>query len=178
MRRAGGRGGLLLALILGGAAPGVAQQAPIVRGAGPLPAGASALRLEGTPMQGALVRGHARPGTRLTLDGHDVPVAADGTFVLGFDRDAPATMRVAEHFTGPAGTPLVVTTALTVAPRAWRIERLNTLPRFPAPDPVRNDAGRERPDRCPDREEREHAPDLRQGHISVLDPERREERDE
>ena len=81
-------------------------------------------------MQGALVRGHARPGTRLTLDGHDVPVAADGTFVLGFDRDAPATMRVAEHFTGPAGTPLVVTTALTVAPRAWRIERLNTLPRM------------------------------------------------
>ncbi len=106
----------VLALILGGAAPGVAQQAPIVRGAGPLPAGASALRLEGTPIQGALVRGHARPGTRLTLDGHDVPVAADGTFVLGFDRDAPAATLVVER-PGPAGTPLVVTTTLTVAPR-------------------------------------------------------------
>ncbi|ANC86613.1 M23 family metallopeptidase [Sphingomonas sp. NIC1] len=136
MRRAGGRGGLLLALILGGAAPGVAQQAPIVRGAQPLLAGAPALRLEGTPMQGALVRRHARPGTRLTLDGRDVPVAADGTFVLGFDRDAPAAATLVERLAGPAGTPLVVTTALTVAPRAWRIERLNTLPRFPAPDPV------------------------------------------
>jgi biotin carboxyl carrier protein len=122
MRRAGRRGALLFALILGVAAPGVAQQAPMVRGAGPLPAGASALRLEGTPMQGALVRGHARPGTRLTLDGHDVPVAADGTFVLGFDRDAPAAATLVERFAGAAGTPLVVTTALTVAPRAWRID--------------------------------------------------------
>lgn len=130
------RAGPVLAVLLAGGVPAGAQ---IVRQSEPpLPelAGASALRLEGTPVQGGLVRGHVRPGTRLTLDDRDVAVAADGSFVIGFDRDAPATMRVAEHFKGPTGTPLGAVTTLTVAPRAWRIERLNTLPRFPAPDPV------------------------------------------
>ena len=130
------RAGPVLAVLLAGSVPAGAQ---IVRQPEPpLPelAGASALRLEGTPVQGGLGRGHVRPGTRLTLDDRDVAVAADGSFVIGFDRDAPATMRVAEHFKGPTGTPLGAVTTLTVAPRAWRIERLNTLPRFPAPDPV------------------------------------------
>ena len=128
-----------LALLLGGVSPGFGQQASIIRvPEPPIPelAGASALRLDEAPVQGGLVRGRARPGTRLTLDDRDVPVALDGTFILGFDRDAPAMMRVAEHFTGPGDNPLGAITTLAVAPRAWRIERLDTLPRFPKPDPV------------------------------------------
>jgi murein DD-endopeptidase MepM/ murein hydrolase activator NlpD len=126
----------ILALLLGSAIPGGAQQAPVARAVPPERAGPSALRLEGAPVQGGLVRGHVRAGTRLTLDDRDVPVAADGTFLLGFDRDAPATMRLVEHFAGLRGDALTATTSVAVAPRAWRIERLDTLPKFPAPDPV------------------------------------------
>ncbi|KQM64482.1 peptidase [Sphingomonas sp. Leaf17] len=90
------------------------------------------VRWTGTPIQGGLLQASAPAGSTATLNGIAVPVAADGRFLLGFDRDA-----------GPQAT-LVVTTrdgrALTrtiaVAPRAWRIERLDTLPKYPAPDPV------------------------------------------
>ena len=34
--------------------------------------------------------GKVAPGTRVALDGRAVRVAADGSFVIGFDRDAPA----------------------------------------------------------------------------------------
>jgi murein DD-endopeptidase MepM/ murein hydrolase activator NlpD len=88
--------------------------------------------LAGAIEQGAALLGTAPAGTvRLTLDGADVPLASDGRFLIAFDRDA-----------GPRAT-LVATTAqgttqtapLTIAPRAWRIERLNTLPKVPLPDP-------------------------------------------
>ena len=74
-------------------------------------------------MQGALVRGRAQPGVTLTLDGRPVAVAADGGFVLGFDRDAPATARLAQRRADRTGDSLE--TVLTVAPRAWRIERVD-----------------------------------------------------
>jgi murein DD-endopeptidase MepM/ murein hydrolase activator NlpD len=88
---------------------------------------------EGTLSQGGLVRGTAPDGSvAVTLDGRAVPIAADGGFVIGFDRDAAATATlVAELRDGRR-----VTQPLTIAPRAWRIERLSTLRRFPAPDPV------------------------------------------
>lgn len=80
---------------------------------------ASGIRLSGAPVQGALLRGTAPKGvTALDLDGVRVPVAPDGAFVLGFNRDAP-----------PLGV-LTVTFAdgqtaeepLAVAPREWRRE--------------------------------------------------------
>ena len=52
------------------------------------------LRLEGEPAQGSLLRGTAPPGaTALTLDGRPVPLAPDGRFLIGFDRDAGPTAR-------------------------------------------------------------------------------------
>jgi murein DD-endopeptidase MepM/ murein hydrolase activator NlpD len=79
------------------------------------------LRLEGVPVQGALLRGTAPSGTvALTIDGRDVPLAADGRFLLGFDRDAgPEAMLTVRLADGRE-----LRQPLTVAPRAWRIERL------------------------------------------------------
>lgn len=79
------------------------------------------LRVEGAPIQGALLRGTAPPGLlALTLEGSDVPVAGDGRFLLGLDRDAPAEMRLVARLAD--GRELVET--LRVAPRAWRLQRI------------------------------------------------------
>lgn len=84
-----------------------------------------ALRLDGAPVQGALVRGTVPAGTvALSLDGRAVPLAPDGRFLLGFDRDARATARLSARLAD--GRELV--RSLAVAPRAWRIERLG-IPR-------------------------------------------------
>nr|WP_315472140.1 M23 family metallopeptidase [uncultured Sphingomonas sp.] len=97
------------------------------------PATSAAFRWNGVPTQGGLIAGQAPVGTiSVTLDGKPLTVAPDGRVIVGFDRDAgpsatlDATLADGRH----------VVQLLAVAPRAWRIERLNTLPRFPAPDPV------------------------------------------
>lgn len=81
----------------------------------------AALRLDGAPAQGALVRGTAPAGTiGLTLDGNPVPLAADGRFILGFDRDAaPRAVLAARLADGRE-----IRQPLGVAPRAWRIEHV------------------------------------------------------
>jgi murein DD-endopeptidase MepM/ murein hydrolase activator NlpD len=79
------------------------------------------LRIDGDLRQGALARGTAPSGTlSLSLDGRSVPLAPDGRFLLGFDRDSPATARLAARLAD--GREIV--RILAVAPRAWRIERL------------------------------------------------------
>ena len=87
-------------------------------------------RLDGPLIQGGVVRGTAPPGTaRLMLDGVDVPLTPDRRFVIWFDRDAPAgAMLVATMLNGTQ-----LREPLAVAPRAWRIERLDTLPRIAQP---------------------------------------------
>ena len=83
---------------------------------------AAGFRLEGTPRQGALLRGVAPPGTvSLMLDGRDVPLAADGRFLLGFDRDAGPAARL----TARLGDGREVMQMLSVAARAWRIQNIN-----------------------------------------------------
>jgi hypothetical protein len=81
-----------------------------------------AFSFEGALTQGGVVIGTAPTGTRaLTLDGVDVPLAADGRFMIGFDRDAgPAARLVA---TLPDGRGVVET--LAVRPRAWDIQRID-----------------------------------------------------
>ncbi len=78
--------------------------------------------LRGTPEQGAALVGQAPDGTRaLTLDGKAVPLAADGGFLIAFDRDAgPEARLVATLADGRA-----VERVLTVAPGKWRIEHVN-----------------------------------------------------
>ena len=88
--------------------------------------------LDGEPAQGSLVRGIAPPDTvALTLDGAPVPVAPDGRFLLGFDRDAGPSARLAARLAD--GRELERT--LGVAPRGWRIERVNMLRPSGEPSP-------------------------------------------
>ncbi len=108
---------------IGAAVSLVAAAAPALDAAtqGSAASNVAALRLDGIVQQGALVRGAAPPGTQsLALDGRAVPLAPDGRFLLGFDRDAPATARLAARLAD--GREIV--RILAVAPRAWRIERL------------------------------------------------------
>lgn len=90
----------------------------------------TAFRFDGPMIQGGTVLGTAPALTsRVRLDGRDVPVAPDGRFLIAFDRDAAASAElVAIRVDGSS-----LRQTLTVQPRAWRIERLNTLPRFAQP---------------------------------------------
>jgi murein DD-endopeptidase MepM/ murein hydrolase activator NlpD len=79
----------------------------------------SGIRLSGLPVQGALLRGTVPSGVvALDLDGVEVPVAEDGQFLLGFNRDAPALGVLTVRFADGE----VVTEPLSVEPRSWRRE--------------------------------------------------------
>jgi murein DD-endopeptidase MepM/ murein hydrolase activator NlpD len=86
------------------------------------PAGQGDFRLSAPARQGALLRGSAPPGTvALDMNGREVPLAADGRFILGFDRDAgPAATLTARLADGSE-----ISISLVVAPRAWAIQRIN-----------------------------------------------------
>jgi murein DD-endopeptidase MepM/ murein hydrolase activator NlpD len=99
----------------------LAAVAPLFVAAGQPSAPAAGLRIDGVLQQGALARGTAPAGTvQLSLDGRPVPLAPDGRFLLGFDRDAPAAARLVARLAD--GREIART--LAVSPRAWRIERL------------------------------------------------------
>lgn len=87
---------------------------------------------DGRMIQGGAVLGTAPKGaTLLTLDGAAVPIAPDRKFLIAFDRDAgPTATLVATLDNGQQ-----VRRVLTVAPRAWDISRLDTLPKYPVPRP-------------------------------------------
>lgn len=82
----------------------------------------SDFRLTGPMVQGGVMLGFAPTGTvALRLDDRLVPVEADGRFLIAFDRDAGPTARLAARL--PDGR--LIERTLTVAPRDWRIERIN-----------------------------------------------------
>jgi murein DD-endopeptidase MepM/ murein hydrolase activator NlpD len=93
---------------------------------------APVVTLDATPVQGALVRGTAPAGTvALSLDGRPVPVAPDGRFILGLDRDAaPAAMLVARLVDGRD-----VRLPIIVAARAWAIQHVNMARPSTGPTP-------------------------------------------
>ena len=124
--RAGAGAALLL---LGGcvgprAAEPVAPPPPPVARATAIPL--SPFRLEGAPVQGGLLTGEVPAGTASVVlrapGAPDAPAAlAGGRFLVGFDRDAgPAAELVATLADGRT-----VALPLAVAPRAWRIERVD-----------------------------------------------------
>lgn len=78
--------------------------------------------------QGGWARGIVSPELALDLDGRRVPVAADGTFLIAFDRDAPPAARLAAS--APDGRRN--TLDLAIAPRGWRIEHVNAPMRPPS----------------------------------------------
>lgn len=90
----------------------------------PLAALAEPVRLDGDFVQGGLVVGRAPPGAAVTLDGTAVRLAPDGTFVIGFHRDAApdAVLSVAL----PDGA--IETRPLAVAARDYRVQRIDGLP--------------------------------------------------
>jgi murein DD-endopeptidase MepM/ murein hydrolase activator NlpD len=144
MRRPGGIAAFPLLIVLGSCA--IAQpSAPVFAVAGPVPVAEKTPKpvatprrglrfvLEGTMIQGGALLGTAPAGaTMLTLDGAAIPLAPDGRFLIAFDRDAkPVATLVAT-----LGDGKTVQQPLSVSPRAWQIERLNTLPRFAQPSAV------------------------------------------
>ena len=102
--------------------PPAAVPAPIPAPPPADPLYAGAIFVEGALEQGGWLRGIVPPGTaRLTLGAARVAFDAEGRFFAGIDRDAPATLRI----TGTSARGQVIVRDLTVAPRAWPIERVN-----------------------------------------------------
>ena len=90
------------------------------------PSASAPLVFEGTIQQGGLVRGRVPDGTvEMKLDGKPVPLAADGSFLIGFDRDSQATARIERRLASGD----TVAQTLQVAPRQWRIEHVNVARR-------------------------------------------------
>ena len=130
---------LRTALLLAGLTilPGSCIAASTETGAAQNPAstviGVGVFRLDRTPQQGGLAHGIVPPRTqRLSIDGRDVPFAADRCFIVGFGRDYASSTRIAAVLAD--GTS--VTETLAVNPTAWTIENLSTLRRSPQPDPA------------------------------------------
>jgi murein DD-endopeptidase MepM/ murein hydrolase activator NlpD len=89
----------------------------------------------GSMIQGGIVIGIAPANTSmLSFNGAAVPVAPDGRFLIGFDRDAgPTASLVATLDDGRT-----LRDTLSIAPRGWDISRLATLPKIPLPEPEFN----------------------------------------
>lgn len=86
------------------------------------------IQLEGRIEQGGIAFGTAPAGTEsLRLGDQIVARAADGRFVLGFDRDAPPILVLEARL----GDGRIVSKPLAVAPRAWAIERVD-VPKRPS----------------------------------------------
>lgn len=100
--------------------------------AAPLSVPVPALTLSGAPVQGGVLTGVTPAGTvELRLGDQLVPVDPDGRFLIAFDRDAPPQARL----TARLADGRIIDHPLTVAPRAWRIERVDAPLR-----PTRDDA--------------------------------------
>jgi murein DD-endopeptidase MepM/ murein hydrolase activator NlpD len=82
--------------------------------------------LRGEPGQGSLVHGSAPWGTvALSLDGKPVPLAPDGSFVIGFDRDRNTPARLEARL----GDGRIAVRELAVAARQWAIEQVDVAQR-------------------------------------------------
>ena len=78
--------------------------------------------LAGLAEQGAVMVGQVPSDTRaLTLDGKAIPVAADGGFLIAFDRDAPTSARLVATL----GDGRTIERPIVVAPGSWRLEHIN-----------------------------------------------------
>ena len=93
---------------------------------------APAFRFGAPLVQGALIRGNAPPGTvALALDGRELPLAPDGRFLIGFDRDAPARMILTARLADGGE----IRQDLVVAARQWRIQQIGMARPSTGPTP-------------------------------------------
>lgn len=82
--------------------------------------------VSGQLTQGGWIKGKAPSGTvSLTLDGREIPVAPDGSFFAAFDRDSTTAATLVARL----GDGRQVPHALTISPRAWKIEHVAVGPR-------------------------------------------------
>ena len=93
--------------------------------------GGASFSFTGAMSQGGMLVGTAPGGTiSLVLDGADVPMSADGRFLIAFGRDhGPDATLIATRADGST-----VVDRLAVTPRAWRIEAL-PIPKYKQPAP-------------------------------------------
>lgn len=89
-----------------------------------LTANAGELRLDGKPVQGGLIIGHASPGATVRFEGDEIRVSGEGVFVIGFGRDAPATAKLEVRFADGTASEQI----LNVEQRRYRIQRVDGLP--------------------------------------------------
>jgi murein DD-endopeptidase MepM/ murein hydrolase activator NlpD len=87
-------------------------------------AASPSLQLEGSFVQGGLVRGQAVAGSEVRFAGRQLRVDPDGRFLFGFDRDEPSGQELTVRF--PDGSRAV--RRLEIAPRAYPMERIDGLP--------------------------------------------------
>lgn len=81
--------------------------------------------LASDPVQGGLVTGRAPTGAvAVTFNGANIPVSADGFFLIGFDRDAENSASLAATL----GSGQRIEQYLAVRPGNWRIENVNANP--------------------------------------------------
>jgi murein DD-endopeptidase MepM/ murein hydrolase activator NlpD len=99
--------------------------APGASGASGTAAAATEVALSGPATQGGLLVGRA-PGARsVVFEGRSLRLAEDGVFLVGFGRDAaPVAELIVTH-----GDGRVERRALEVAPREYRIQHIDGLPR-------------------------------------------------
>ena len=130
MRRAAAACALILAGCVAPApAPAPAPvPAPVEAAPPPAPAPAAPpgppgpILLEGAAVQGGLLRGRAPSGTvALRLDGAELPLAPDGRFLIGLDRDQAASALLEARLSDGR----VAQRRIAVAPRAWKLEQID-----------------------------------------------------
>ncbi len=84
----------------------------------------------GELIQGGWIRGVVPGGTEeATLDGKPLAVSPDGSFFAAFDRDAASSARLSARRADGS----VIARDLSIAPRAWNIERVNVARRQSGP---------------------------------------------
>ena len=125
------RGATFAMLVMAGCVPAVESESrpapPPAAASVPAPSPPPApvrheLILSGIAEQGAVVTGRVSAGLRsLALDGKPIPVAPDGSFLLGFDRDAGAQAELVATFAD--GQRII--RPIAVAAGRWRLEHIN-----------------------------------------------------
>jgi len=74
--------------------------------------------------QGGLLQGRLPRGARLSYDGHDIRVAADGRFVIGVGREQTGKLLLRLFWPDGHETPIEV----AIVPRTFPLERVNGVP--------------------------------------------------
>ena len=85
---------------------------------------AGSLSFDGPLIQGGLVVGKTDPGAKVSIDGRPVRVSGEGTFLMGFGRDAKKAVRL--RLDHPDGTRTEKT--LSVKGRVYQVQRIDGLP--------------------------------------------------